>query len=197
MGRRRVELEQILDRVDVVSRPAAPVHTNGQANAAEYIHDVQELECSAIHRLVELEVDRPHVVRIFSPQQLSAAASRRGALPLAGQGPLQPLLTPDPLHPLVVDAPALEPQPPVDQSPTPAHMAPGQLTDPPTQLLLLVDRQRYWPALRVAVLARQPAGTPLGDPEAILQNHHSPAATFRAQKFPSASSLSMALSSSA
>lgn len=48
-----------------------------------------------------------------------------------------PLLAPDPLHPLVVHAPALDPQAPVDQPPAPAHVAPGQLPDPLPQLVLL------------------------------------------------------------
>ena len=94
------------------------------------------------------------VVRVFRPQQLPAAVIGPGALPPVRQGPLQPLLPPDQLHPLVVDAPALQP-------PVPAHMAPGQLTDPPAQLLLLDIRHRHGPALGVAVLARQPAGTAL------------------------------------
>jgi len=34
--------------------------------------------------------------------------------------------------------------------------------------------------LGIAILARQPASTALGNPESILQNHDSSAATFRA-----------------
>jgi hypothetical protein len=67
-------------------------------------------------------------------------------------------------------------------------MAPGQLTDLPPQLLLLNVCQRHGPPLGVAVLARQAAGTALRNPESILQNHNGSATTFRAQKFPSASS---------
>jgi hypothetical protein len=77
---------------------------------------------------------------------------------------------------------------PVDQPPAPADMAPGQLPDPPPQLLLFDVCQRHRSPLSVAVLARQQAGTPLGNPESILQNHNGSATTFRAQKFPSANS---------
>jgi len=120
------------------------------------------------------------VVRVFGPQQLSAATGRPGSFPLAWLGPLQTFPTTDPLHSLVIDASAIKPQPPVNQAPTPAPMAPGQLTDPPFELLLLDVCQRHSAPLGIAVLTRQPASTPLGNPESILQNHHSPATTLRA-----------------
>ena len=34
---------------------------------------------------------------------------------------METFLTPDPLHPLVIDAPAIKPQPSVDKPPAPAH----------------------------------------------------------------------------
>lgn len=76
-------------------------------------------------------------------------------------------------------------------------MAAGKLTDPSAQFLLLDRRRRHGPALGGAVLAHQTAGTALGRPESFLQNCDSSAAAFRALKFPSASYLSIALSSSA
>jgi putative transposase len=42
-------------------------------------------------------------------------------------------------------------------TPAPAHMAPGQLADPPPELLVLDRRHRHGPALRGAVLAHHPA----------------------------------------
>jgi len=93
---------------------------------------------------------------------------------------LEAFLTPDPLHSLVIDAPAIKPQPPVNQAPAPAHMAPGQLPDPPAQFLLLDVCQRHRAPLGIAVLTCQPAGTTLRNPESILQNHHGPATTLRA-----------------
>jgi len=59
-------------------------------------------------------------------------------------------------------------------------MAPGQLTDPPFELLLLNVCQRHRAPLGIAVLSRQPAGTPLRNPESILQNHDGSATTLRA-----------------
>jgi len=74
---------------------------------------------------------------------------------------------------LVIDLPALHSQAPVDQPSAPAHMAPGQLPDATAQLLLLDVCQRHGAPLGIAVLTRQTAGTALGNPESILQNHDS------------------------
>lgn len=139
---------------------------------------------AAIHRLVELTVDPPSVVRVFGTHQLSAATSRPGALAPVRQGPLEPCLPPDPLHTLGVDAPALQPQPAVEQPTPPAHRAPGQFTDSPAQLLLFDRRHRHGPASGVAVLAGQPESTPRRNPELILQKHDGSATTLRAQKVP-------------
>ena len=67
MGWRRVKLEQVLNRVDHLNSPAAPINPNSQADTAVFIDHVQELEHAAIHGLIELEVDRPDVVRVFGP----------------------------------------------------------------------------------------------------------------------------------
>jgi len=52
-------------------------------------------------------------------------------------------------------------------------------------------------ALGAAVLPHHPADEAFRSPVTILQNRDGPAAAFRAQKFPSARSLSIAFSSSA
>jgi len=71
----------------------------------------------------------------------------------AWQVSLEPLLPPDPLHPLLIDAPAVEPQPAVNQAAAPAPMAPRQLLDPAAQLPFLNICNRRRPTLCVAVLA--------------------------------------------
>ena len=57
--------------------------------------------------------------------------------------------------PACVDAPTLDSQAPANQSPTPAHVAPGQLPNPLPELVLLNVCHRHWPALGGAVLADQ------------------------------------------
>ena len=66
MSGRWVELEQLLDRVNHLSSPAAPADSIGQAEAAVLIDHVEELEGPPIHRLVEMEVDRRDVMWILS-----------------------------------------------------------------------------------------------------------------------------------
>jgi len=68
IGGRWMWLEQLLDRINDIHSLAAPVDTNGQTDAAEFIHNIQEFQPSAIHRLVELEVDRPNVVRVLGSE---------------------------------------------------------------------------------------------------------------------------------
>jgi hypothetical protein len=60
-------------------------------------------------------------------------------------------------------------------------VAPGQRPNPLPELVLLNVCHRHRPALGGAILADQTAGTALGSPKSILQNHDSSATTFRAQ----------------
>jgi len=73
----------------------------------------------------------------------------------------------------------------------------GDLAETLAQLSLL-DRDDLAPmALGAAVLPRDPADKAFRSPVTILQNRDGSAAAFRAQKFPSARSLSIAFSNSA
>jgi len=155
----RVQLEQLLDRVDHVNGLAATADTNGQTDAAVFIQHVQEFERTPIHCLIELEVDRPDVVWIVGPQQIPGTVCWAAALAPVREGPMEPLVPPDPLYLLVINAPTLKPQAAIDEPPTPAHMAAGQFTDQLAQLLLLNRRNRQGSALGVAVLAGQAAST--------------------------------------
>src|SRR5512133_4270733 len=74
-------------------------------------------------------------------------------------------------------------------------MRPGDLGELLAEPPLRVGRCRRRTALGGAVLPGDPARAALGDPEALLQVDHGPAAPLRGQKFPSASSLSRSISS--
>lgn len=156
MGGCRIPPEQLINGVDHIDRLGAPDDTDNQTKSTVFIHNIQDLESTAVHRLVELEVNRPHVVRVLGFQQLPRTVGMAGPLAPARQRPLEPILPPDPLHPLVIDAPAAEPQPLVDWYRISAHMEPGQLADPPSKLLFFDGRHRHgplcvvriWPAIR-------------------------------------------------
>jgi len=86
MGGYRITHQQLLDRVNNINSLAATAHPNRQANPALLIHHVQELERAAIHRLVELNVECLHVVRVFSPEQRPGAAAGRKRFRRRGRG---------------------------------------------------------------------------------------------------------------
>ena len=73
LGRCWLELEQLPDRVDLLSSFAATANMNSQADSASFNDHVQELEGVTLHCLVELEVDRLYVMLVFRAQQLSAS----------------------------------------------------------------------------------------------------------------------------
>jgi hypothetical protein len=76
-------------------------------------------------------------------------------------------------------------------------MGPGDLPQPAPQLVFLPRTGTAPKALGRPVLTDDPTGTAFGDPEAIDEHDHRPPLALRGQKFPSANSLSIDLSSSA
>ena len=161
------------------------------------IDHVQELQPPALSRGVELEVHGPDLMRVFRLVAPHGSIGGPGPLLLSGSGPLQALLPPEPMHPLVVHRPALAPHHAVRHPPTPADVLGCDLPEPSPHLGLLDIVNLADVPLRAAVLAHHPEGEPLRYPEQGAQGLNSPAASFRAQKFPSANSLSIAFSNSA
>jgi len=195
--RRRVEAGELLQHRHHVLGLAAPAHPDGQAQAAVLVDHVQELEPAAVSGGVELEVHRPDLMRVFGLVTAHRAVGGPCPLLLSWDGPLEALLPPEPLHPLVVHQPALPPQQAVGHAPAPADVLGCDLAEPTPQLGLLDADNLAAMTLGAAVLAHHPAGEPLRNPEQGAQSLNGSAAPLRAQKFPSASSLSMAFSNSA
>jgi len=83
----RLELEQLLDRVDHLNGPGAPIDTNGQREPAIFTGHVEALEGSPIHRLLELVVGwprpggdiRPATVPTCLQEDVIACAGEAGA----------------------------------------------------------------------------------------------------------------------
>ena len=97
-----------------------------------------------------------------------------GPLELPGDGPLQALLSPEPLHPFVVHVPTLSPQQSVSHPPAPADALSCDLAYTMLELCLMDQVNVGQMALGAAVLAHHVADLP----------PRCPARTFRAQKFP-------------
>ena len=88
---------------------------------------------------------------------------------------LEPLLSPDPLHPLVVHGPALRPQHP-GHHPVPVAPEPAShLHHVLSQRLLIFASLRY-PTLRRACLAQHPARPALTHPKPLAYLHHAASA---------------------
>jgi hypothetical protein len=76
MGGCWILLEKFLNRVDYIDILATSTNTNGKTHATIFIHNIQKLQSSAIHRLVELEVDRSHMMRVLGSKVLSGTVCR-------------------------------------------------------------------------------------------------------------------------
>ena len=112
------------------------------------------------------EVVRPHVIAMLRPKPDARAISqpKPAALGLFGRN-LQPLSSPDPLDPLVVDdPPRRRPQQLRDLAIAVAAVLPGQLDDIGREPFLVVTTLARL-ALRRAMLPERRAGTTLGDLE--------------------------------
>jgi len=69
MGGELMLTEQLLNGSHHIHCFATPADTNDQTRTIKFTDNIQEFQSAAIHRLVELEVDRPPVMRIFGSQQ--------------------------------------------------------------------------------------------------------------------------------
>ncbi len=97
----------------------------------------------------------------------------------------------------MIDDPAITPQQAVGHPQGPADVFGRDLLQAMAELYLLYVDNLAIMALGAAVLPRYPTENAFRSPVTILQNLNGPVAAFRAQRFPSASSLNIAFSSSA
>jgi hypothetical protein len=99
--------EAVQDRDGLVGVDAA-LTLDRERLAGELVHDVQQLQDSAVGGLVVLIVDRSHMIGRLGPQP--AGRDSRDPEPLALSPPprhSEPLLAPQPLCAFAVDLPAL------------------------------------------------------------------------------------------
>src|SRR6516165_3987562 len=164
--------------------------------ASELIDHVEQLQHPPVGGLVELKIERPHLVGTLRPQALrrNRRLAQPAALALALRHP-QPLLPPQALHPLAIHLPALLPQVMVRTAVPPAWTALGELAQLGAQRRVILTRLGLV-TLRGAMLADHPACPALADAETVAQDRDRPAPADWAYQFPLAISFSATTSSS-
>jgi len=155
--------EQVREHVDDIDRFEPARYPNGQAFMGELVDDVEQAELAPIMGAFLDKVVGPDVVAVLGPEPdaRSVIQPKASALGLPG-GDLQPLASPDPLDPLVVDQPAGPTQQRGDLAIAVAAVLPGQLDDVGGQPLFVVTAPRDL-ALRRTMLPERRTGTALGD----------------------------------
>ena len=127
------------------------------------IDDVEQADFAPVMGTLLEEVIGPDVVAALGPQPDARSVSQpqAGAFRLPG-GDLQPLTSPDPLNPLVIDQPAGPAKQRGDLAIAVAAILPGQLDDIVRQPCFIVTAPRDL-ALRRAMLPERCTGTALGN----------------------------------
>ena len=129
----------------------------------ELVDDVEHAEPAPIVGAVFDEVVGPDVIAVLGPEPDTGAVVQPQSAPLRLPGwNLQPLASPDSLHPLVIDEPAGPPQQLGNLAIAIAAILPGQLDDVSRQPLLIITALRDL-ALCRAMLAERRTGAALGD----------------------------------
>ena len=187
--------EQIGQHLEHVVGSDLASHHDRQALPRVLVQHCQQLQRTPVVRPRGHEIVRPDVAPIQRPQP--DARSVVEPQPTSLRLPLrhlQPLLPPDPLHPLVVHPPALDAEHVRDASVAVAAESTRESHDI-TSERPLVTRHFPRPALGRAWLPEHPARSPLRRPELLSYTHHTTSSALGAQKFPSAASSRISLSS--
>jgi hypothetical protein len=155
--------EQIREHVDDVDRFEPARYPNGQALVGELVDDVEQADFASVMGALLEEIIRPDMVGALGPQPQarSVRQPQPAALGLPG-GDFQPLASPDPFDPLVVDQPTGPAQQLGDLAIAVAPVLPGQFDNVVRQPGVIVAAMRDL-ALRRAMLTERRAGTPLRD----------------------------------
>jgi hypothetical protein len=153
--------EQIRQHVDDIDRLEPPGYPNSQALVGELVDDVEQADFAPVMGALLEKVVGPDVVGALGPQPdaRSIGQPQPAALGLPG-GDFQPLASPDPLDPFVVDQPASSAQQLGDLAIAIPAVLPGQLNNVVGQPVFIVTAPRYL-ALRRAMLAERRTGTTL------------------------------------
>ena len=155
--------EEVGERIDDVDGFEPPGYADGQALVGEFVKDFEHADLASVVGSVLDEVVGPDVIAVLGakPDTGAVVQPQPTALGLPGRD-LQPLASPDPLDPLVVDQPAGPAQQLGDLAIAIAAILPGQLDEIGRQPFFVVTALRDL-ALRRAMLAERRTGAALGD----------------------------------
>jgi len=163
MPRNAAQDEQVGEHVDDIDRLELAIDPDGETLVCELVDDVEHPEFPSLVRAILDEVVGPHMIAVLRPQPNAGALvePQTPALRLLA-GDLQPLASPDPFDPLVVDQPASPAQQFGDLAVAVTAVLPGQFDNVGGQPLLVVTAVRDL-ALRRAMLTERRAGATLGN----------------------------------
>ena len=169
--------EHVRQHVDDIDRFEPARNPDGQALVGELVDDVEQANFAPVMGALLEKVVGPDVVGALGPQPdaRSVGQPQPAALGLPG-GDLQPLASPDPLDPFVVDQPAGSAQQFGDLAIAVAAVLPGQLGNVVRQPGFVVTAPRNL-ALRRAMLVERRAGTTLGNRQRASNMLYAGAAT--------------------
>ena len=160
MPRRIEEIGQHIDHIDGLELAGDP---DRQTFVGELVDHIEHSIFPSIVGAVLDKVVGPDVIAVLGsqPNARSVCQPEPAALGLL-RGDFQPLASPDPLDPLVVDEPASLLQQPGDLAIAVAAVLPGKINDVGSELLFVFTAPRYL-ALRRAVLPERRTDATLGD----------------------------------
>src|ERR671912_2609987 len=107
MSRYAAQDEQVREHIEYVHGLEPPAHLDGETRMRELVDDVQHPVLPSVMGAILHKVIAPDVVRLFGsqPDTGSVVEPQTPSLGLFGRH-FQPLPSPDPLDPLVIDDPA-------------------------------------------------------------------------------------------
>ena len=163
VGGNTAQDEEVREDIDHVDRPEPSGHPDGQALVGELVDNVEHTEPAPIVCTVLDKVVGPDVIAVLGPEPDTGAVvePEATALRLPGRN-LQPLASPDPLDPLVIDEPARPAQQLGYLAIAITAILPGQLDEISGQPLLIGTAMRDL-ALCRTMLAERRTGAALGD----------------------------------
>ena len=172
-----------------------PIDMDVKGFLGVFIHRVDQLQPTTVGGFTELEVDRSHMIRVLGSSKWLAGTGPTH-LPLRRCRADETFFPPQRSQFLVIDLLALTTQHRVRLLPSKAGMLPSEPSQPAPQLHILSRLRTMRSALGGPVLAHHPT-RPTRHRKPLLHHHHDAVATIQGHHFPSASSINIALSSSA